>query len=141
MTGAQTIGRRLGSSDEGAVSGPRDPWEEAPAPAQVAKLIGEAVLGVHVPSRAIPMLTHVMHWGYGTAWGAVYGLAHQCMRPETLTARRGAAFGLCVWAMSYVQLVPLGIYRPPWAYPATELTRDAAYHLAYGLGTAMAFRA
>jgi hypothetical protein len=47
---------------------------------------------------------------------------------------RGLAFGTVVWAMSYVELVPLGLYEPPWKYPPEELAFDLSYHLAYGAG-------
>ena len=47
---------------------------------------------------------------------------------------RGLGFGTLVWLMSYVEMVPLGIYEPPWAYSAPELAMDLSYHLAYGAG-------
>jgi Protein of unknown function (DUF1440) len=140
MTAAQSLGARLEASGDEASPKHTDPWAEAPAPAQVAKRIGEGVFGLEVPSRLIPALTELMHWGYGIAWGGVYGLANRQASLRGLNARRGAAFGLLVWMMSYVQLVPLGIYKPPWEYPASELRSDAAYHVAYGIGTAAAFR-
>jgi hypothetical protein len=48
-------------------------WEQASAPAQVARHIAEGVFGVHLPVRLIPLLTHGMHWAYGTGWGGLYG--------------------------------------------------------------------
>ncbi len=51
----------------------------------------------------------------------------------------GAAFGTGAWAASYAELVPLGIYQPPWRYPAKELALDLSYHLVYGLAVAGAF--
>lgn len=142
MTAAQSLGARLQANGDEAPSSSEhsDPWDEAPAPAQVAKRLIEGVVGLRVPSGLIPALTQLMHWGYGIAWGSVYGLANRHASSHGLKARRGAAFGLLVWAMSYVQLVPLGIYEPPWQYPASELGTDAAYHVAYGLGTAAAYR-
>jgi uncharacterized membrane protein YagU involved in acid resistance len=80
-----------------------------------------------------------MHWGYGTGWGAVYGLAVGSVRRSPgLTA--GAAFGTVVWLMSYVQLVPMGLYDPPWKTPPQELALDLSYHLVYGTGVASAYR-
>lgn len=139
MTAAQSLGAELQSNADSSPE-PWDPWADAPAPAQVAKQIGEGVFGLDVSPRLIPALTQFMHWGYGIGWGSIYGLANRNARTSGLNARRGAAFGVFVWAMSYVQLVPLGIYQPPWRYPASELRSDLAYHLAYGLGTAAAFR-
>jgi uncharacterized membrane protein YagU involved in acid resistance len=139
MTAAQSLGAQFQSNGDSSAE-PSDPWADAPAPAQVAKQISEGVFGVDVSPRLIPALTHVMHWAYGIGWGSIYGLVNGNAGTRGLNARRGAAFGVFVWAMSYVQLVPLGIYRPPWRYPASELRFDLAYHLAYGLGTAAAFR-
>jgi len=42
--------------------------------------------------------------------------------------------------MSYVQLVPMGLYDPPWKTPPQELALDLSYHLAYGVGVAGAYR-
>ena len=41
--------------------------------------------------------------------------------------------------MSYVQLVPMGLYEPPWRYPPKELALDLSYHLAYGAGLGAAY--
>jgi hypothetical protein len=38
-------------------------------------------------------------------------------------------------------MVPLGICRPPWEYPASEIALDLAYHLAYGTAFAGAHAA
>ncbi len=42
--------------------------------------------------------------------------------------------------MSYVQLVPMGLYELPWKYPPKDLALDLSYHLVYGAGVAGAFR-
>ena len=150
MTLAQTLPQKLASSgdswaDEGGAEGgaeqqegQTDPWEQASAPAKVAKRVIEGVFQHDVPPERIPLLTHAMHWSYGTAWGAVYGVAQGSVHAPPL--RHGLVFGTGVWAMSYVQLVPMGLYEPPWKYPPKDLAVDLGYHLAYGLGLATAFR-
>jgi hypothetical protein len=146
MTGAQALGARLrGGAEEGdgGADGnggpPRDPWEHAPAPAKVGRRVIEGVFRRQVPPERIGLLTNVMHWGYGTMWGAVFGL----VRGSGLLrgAAGGAAFGAAVWAGSYAQLVPMGIYDPPWTYPPGVLAEEGAYHLAYGLGVAAGWAA
>jgi hypothetical protein len=135
MTAWQTLAARLQSDQSGEGdhgSEPSDPWAEASAPAKVGRMILQA-LGYDPPATQIALLTNVMHWGYGTTWGGVYGAvmgkaAHQ--RPLA----RGLGFGAWVWVMSYVQLVPLGLYELPWKYPPPELALDLSYHLAYGAG-------
>jgi hypothetical protein len=41
--------------------------------------------------------------------------------------------------MSYAQLVPMGIYKPPWKYPVRDLGLDLSYHLVYGIAAAVAY--
>jgi hypothetical protein len=110
-------------------------WAEAPAPAQLAK----KALGPRIVKRQAPVVTAAIHWGYGTALGALYGAMQSRLRVHPLL--HGAAFGTAVWGVSYAALTPLGIYEAPWRYPARELAVDWSYHAAYGLGVAGAFEA
>ncbi len=140
MTAWQKLSARLQQSspeDPDADSQGSDPWESAPAPAQVAKRLIEGLFQREVGADKIPMLTHVTHWGYGTVWGAVYGLVHGSIGGRPL--RQGVVFGTGVWALSYVELVPMGLYEPPWRYPPRELALDLSYHLVYGAGVATAY--
>jgi hypothetical protein len=116
-----------------------DPWEKAPAPARLAKRVIEGVTGREVPRERISLLTNTVHWGYGTTLGAFYALAEERLRSRPVLA--GAAFGLGVWAWSYATLVPLGLYKLPWRYPATTIAKDISYHLVYGTGTAAGYAA
>ncbi len=85
------------------------------------------------------MITQRMHWSYGTGWGAIYRLAQGSLHAPTTSPR--LVFCTDVWAMSYVQLVPMGLYQPPWKYPPKDIAMEVGYHLVYGLGVASAFRA
>ena len=143
MTGWQELASRLrssngSSSESSAPQSEREAWEQAPAPAQVGKRIVEGVFGASVSAERIGLLTTVMHWGYGAGWGGVYGLVQSTRGRRRL--RDGLVFGTTVWAMSYAELVPMGIYDPPWTYPPQELALDLSYHLAYGAGLASAYR-
>lgn len=142
MTAWQELAARLQSSEgasEGSGDPSRDPWEDAPAPARVAKLAGEGILHIDVPADKIGFLTNAMHWSTGIGWGAVYGLVAGDRGRSTV--RDGLAFGTFVWLSSYAQLVPLGIYEPPWKYPPRVEALDLSYHLVYGGATAIAFAA
>jgi hypothetical protein len=115
-------------------------WADAPAPAQVAKKAADALGGGHHVTLAdVPLLTNVMHWLYGVSWGAIYGAAAGVASPPPAVG--GIAFGAGVWSAGYAQLVPLGIYKPPWDYPPHEVAFDLSYHLVYGIGVAAAFAA
>jgi hypothetical protein len=145
MTAWQELAAKLQSSGddgasggEGSAAAAKDPWEEASAPAVVAKRVGEGVFHEDVPAEKIEFLTNAMHWSYGTTWGSAYGLVAGTTGRSTL--RGGLAFGTGVWLASYAQLVPMGLYEPPWKYPPKELALDLSYHLVYGAATAAAFR-
>ena len=145
MTAVQELATRLQSSgggdeqqDDAQQQAPQDPWEQASVPAKVARRISEGVFHRDIPAERIPVLTHATHWAYGTMWGAVYGVAQSSLHAPTL--RHGLVFGTAVWTLSYVQLVPMGLYEPPWKYPATDIAMEVGYHLVYGVGTAAAYR-
>jgi hypothetical protein len=147
MTVAQELAARRRAAREaagqsgGEPSGdaqPQDPWEQASTPAKVARRISVGVFEHDVPARRIGVLTHAMHWGYGTGWGAVYGLIAGTFGGRPL--RGGLTFGAAVWGMSYLQLVPMGLYEPPWRYSTQEIAEELGYHLVYGVGVAAAER-
>ena len=107
-------------------------WADAPVPAQVAKKAADRLgQGRRFTRDDVPLLTNAMHWLYGVSWGVVYAGAPV----------NGLVFGTGVWASSYAELVPLGIYKPPWEYPAEELALDWSYHAVYGLAVAAAYAA
>jgi uncharacterized membrane protein YagU involved in acid resistance len=110
-------------------------WADAPPPAQLAKkAVTMAGRPNAVTKQDVPLVTNLVHWGYGTAWGLVYALAARRLRPNPVGG--AAALGVALWAGAYAQLAPLGIYEPPWRYPVEELGLDLSYHLVYGLGVA-----
>ena len=114
-------------------------WQQAPVPAQVARRVLGGVFQQDVPPRRIPLLANATHWLYGTSLGTVYGMVQGTVRANPIV--HGLIFGFGAWSLSYAQLVPMGLYEPPWKYPPKELGKDISYHLAYGLGVACAFEA
>jgi uncharacterized membrane protein YagU involved in acid resistance len=136
MTGYQLLVARLRGLD--GESKPKT-WKDAPAPAQVGKRILTGVFEKQVGLDRANLLTNAMHWAYGIGWGGLFGVLQGTAHGRRLPA--GGAFGASVWALSYVQLVPMGIYEPPWKYPPEELALDLSYHLVYGLAAALAFGA
>ena len=72
------LGYRRGGGDDAfpawETSAGLDSWENAPAPALVAKKVLEVMLGHEVPPRYARALNDATHWGFGVANGGLYGL-------------------------------------------------------------------
>ena len=113
-------------------------WENAPAPALVAKRLLEAVLKRDLAPRYARVLNNATHWGFGLAAGAGYGLLFGSQRDPSVWY--GLPFGAAVWASGYVVLPLLGVYKPIWKYDLATLAKDLSAHLVYGTATAAAFR-
>ncbi|MFN2591966.1 MAG: hypothetical protein ABR532_03920 [Candidatus Dormibacteria bacterium] len=112
-------------------------WEEVPAPAQVGKRLYEGFRQRPLDERWARTTNNVMHWGYGMGWGALFGVIAGSVRVPRLLG--GSAFGTAVWGSSYVLMPIAGLYKPIWTYRPAELAPDLAAHIAYGVGTAVAF--
>jgi hypothetical protein len=133
MTGYQTLVASFRNE------GPTSPhaWKDAPAPAQVGRRVLTVFFEKKVTLEDVPWLTRAFHWGYGVAWGSVYGVLEGGSGAKPI--RPAMLFGTTVWGLSYAELVPMGIYKPPWKCPARELALDLSYHLVYGVATGTAF--
>ena len=129
MTGAQ-----LGLQQVTGASGSR-------APEKVGRKVIGAVLGKRVKRKHRGTLNQAMHWGYGTQWGADYGItaALAGARPPVLAG--GAGLGVTAWAASLVQLPAFDAAPPPWRQPPAQLATDAALHVLFGVSVAAALKA
>jgi hypothetical protein len=115
-----------------------DSFQDAPAPAQVGKRLVEGLLQRELKPQTARLVTNLVHWGYGIAWGAAYGIVDgSTRRPRTID---GLLFGPIVWSTGDLVLAPTGIYQPMRHYDARTLWKDASAHLAFGVGTAAAFK-
>lgn len=104
------------------------------APADAAK----RVLGIDSfdSDAAEQQFSQLVHWGYGTAWGAVRGLLRAFgLGPRAAT---GAHFAL-VYGGEQVMLPALGVAPPATQWGAEEVGVDALHHAVYVLATATTF--
>ena len=113
-------------------------WDGAPAPAQVGRRLVEGLFQVKLDRRWARLTSNVMHWGYGLAWGAQYGLVAGSLR--RLRPGYGLVLGPLVFGSGYVVLPLAKLYKPIWEYDASTLADDLSAHLVYGVVTAEAFR-
>ncbi len=82
--------------------------------------------------------SNVVHWGYGTSWGAARGLLHAVgVDGRTAVAAHFAA----VWGSEQVMLPSVGVAPPLWKWPLEEIAIDACHHVVYVVATSLAFAA
>lgn len=109
------------------------PGSSAPADA-AGKLLGVQPRDPAGQAR----FANVVHWAYGTSWGAARGLIEVAgLRGPTAAAAHFAA----IWPSAMVMLPTLGVAPPPWRWGAKELGIDALHHAVYAIGTGAAFAA
>ena len=97
------------------------------------------VLGVEPKDEAgEARFSTLVHWGYGTAWGAARGLigAAGLRGPAATAAHLGA-----VWGSEQIMLPALGVAPPFWTWGAKEVGIDAFHHLVYAAATSAAYAA
>lgn len=105
------------------------------APAQAAsKVLGVEPMGEAEEAR----FSNVVHWGYGTSWGAVRGLI-DTIGIEGPSAM--AAHFLTVWSTEQIMLPALRVAPPFWRWGAKEVAIDALHHLVYAGATSVAYAA
>lgn len=107
--------------------------EPSTAPARAAA----KVLGVKPTSEAAEArFSNLVHWGYGTGWGAVRGLlAGVGLPPAAATAGHLGS----VWGSELVMLPALGVAPPVREWGGKELAVDGLHHLVYVVGTSLAY--
>lgn len=112
-------------------------WDKISAPGQLGRRLVEGVTQKPLEPRWASLVNNVMHWGYGLAWGSVYGLIVGSLRRQKTVY--GAPFGTAVWLTGYAVLPLAKLYKPIWEYDAKTLAIDLGGHLAYGLATGATF--
>ena len=104
-------------------------------PAKAAgKVLGVEPTGESEQAR----FSNLVHWGYGTSWGAVRGLIDAAGLEGKEAA---AAHFLAVWGSEQVMLPALGVAPPFWQWGAKEVAIDAFHHLVYVGATGVAYAA
>lgn len=113
-------------------------WSETPEPAQVGQRVVEGVFHRPLTLERAGLVTNVVHWLYGSSWGAAYAVIEESVRKPLVS---GLALTTVVMGTDYTVLPAMKLYEPPWRYPASVLGKDFATHLVHGLAVAGAYRA
>ena len=103
---------------------------QEPATEKLARKVLEP-LGVQVQGERKQSLGNAVHWTYGLAWGALYGVLHR--RLPRLGRSLGLGFGLGLFLFGDEVMVPaLRLAPPPHKVPLPVHLGAMAAHLAYG---------
>jgi hypothetical protein len=108
--------------------------EASSAPADAAeKVLGIEKFKSDADERRFATL---VHWGYGTGWGAVRGLLRAAGLSPTLAT--GGHFA-AVWGSEQATLPALAVAPPVTMWGGKEVAIDAWHHLVYVVATAVAY--
>lgn len=81
-------------------------------------------------------ISQLVHFGYGTAWGAVRGLiGHAGVRGWPA----GLLHFLAVWISGQIMLPALDLAPPSTEWGAEELAIDGMHHIVYATATSAAY--
>jgi len=138
FTGYQALEAKLAGGNGAQPEKPPKNWSETAEPAQVGHRIAEGVFEEHVPLEKAETMTNVMHWLFGTSWGAVYGIYQETFKQPVVS---GAALATTVMAFDYTVLPAMKLYKKPWEYAPSTLAKDYAKHFVYGFSVAAAYSA
>ena len=108
--------------------------EASSVPARAAeKVLGVEKFKTDADERRFATL---VHWGYGTGWGAVRGLLRAAgLSPAVAT---GGHF-VAVWGSEQMTLPALAVAPPVTMWGGKEVAIDAWHHAVYVVATAVAY--
>lgn len=108
--------------------------EASTAPADAAGI----VMGVEPrDEEGEERFSNLVHFGYGTGWGAVRGVLGFAGVTGPLAA---AGHLLTVWGTELMMLPKLGVAPPPTKWGAKELGVDWTHHAVYAVATSLAYQ-
>lgn len=116
------------------------PEERYPLPpAEITAKLGEEVGMPEKPHTSSQLaLTLAAHFGYGAAAGGLYAPLARRLPGHPLA--KGIGFGLTVWTVSYLGLLPsLGILTPATEHPARRNALMIAVHVLWGAVLGLSF--
>lgn len=132
VMGRLGLGEPRGGEGRGGAGG-EQPLEEPTA--KLAEKVAVGVLETPVEPETKQVAGQAIHWAYGAAWGAYYGIMQASLRLPDLV--HGMLFGGLVAST----LVPaMRLTPPPTRQPMGMTMLQTVLHLVYGWTTALAFK-
>lgn len=134
--GGQGGGHAIAMSPAAVLAQSQAPGPEGAA-GQFAHKLAAGMFGRDI-SAYTQAVGEVVHFTYGSAWGALYGLLQGSYRRAP--GPFGLLFGVVVWLAGPATLVPaMRLWPPPHKEPPLRLAMMIAGHLIYGAAVAATF--
>ncbi len=105
---------------------------------EVAERLAEGLADQTIDDETKAQAGQVVHWGYGSAWGAAYGVLQASFKAPTSLG--GALFGAAVGMVSQTLLPAMGLQNSMKRNPAALTAYYLAGHVVYGLSVALTWR-
>jgi uncharacterized membrane protein YagU involved in acid resistance len=108
-----------------------------PPPAQITANVQRRLTNIenspeHIPEPVFHTSWLLSHFGYGTGCGVLYSPLRPLLPPSL--ALRGLAYGLAVWGISYINLMPqLRLYPAVREDRLSQTAVMIAAHVVYGV--------
>jgi uncharacterized membrane protein YagU involved in acid resistance len=104
-----------------------------------AQALARQTAGRELSERELEIAAPLMHYGFGAATGAAYGIFAE--RARWAPAGNGMGFGTLVWAGADEIAMPLIGWARPQRYPIESHFQSFTAHLVFGLATELTRRA
>jgi putative membrane protein len=130
MTGLQVAWSRPQRSTRDNGSAP--PSSDEPATVKAARSTSRLILRRDIPSERRARAGQVVHYGFGTGVGALYGLAVEYS--PAIAAAHGAPFGTgLMLAADEIAVPAFGFSAPPTRQPASTHVQALVAHIVYAV--------
>jgi putative membrane protein len=134
MTAAQAAMTKIMASNSSNGGEKNNGQADKPSTEKVADAVAENVFDHDLSEREEKIAGQVVHYGFGTAMGGLYGVVCEYIPTEVLGG--GAPFGTAVMLGADEIAVPaLKLSDPPWKHPASTHMYAFVSHLVYGVTT------
>jgi putative membrane protein len=95
-------------------------------------VLAEKIAGHSLHGETKVVASEAIHWGFGAAMGAAYGMLAEVY--PAVTAQEGANFGLVLMSLTHETALPaMGLAAPADEQSPREQSSEAATHVIYGV--------
>jgi putative membrane protein len=95
-------------------------------------VLAEKIVGHPLHGQSKVVASEAIHWGFGAAMGAAYGMLAEVY--PAVTAQEGANFGLVLMSLTHETALPaMGLAASANEQSSREQSSEAATHVVYGV--------